>query len=792
MYHSLMLLIVPHTHTGKTSVVDEVQKPMVKKRGLFVRGKFDLYKRNHSVLLQAFQQLVMQLLTQDVGVWRAKILSAVGEEGQVLVDVIPELEKLIGVQPAVAALSAGDAEKRFNRLFLSFVHVFSQRDHPLILFIDDLQWSDTLSLQLFRALFTQQSAHLLLIGAYRDNETDSSHPLIKMITELTQENDNHAADRIHNILLQPLALPHITALVKDSLGCPTAAAGELAKFLSVRTQGNPFFVCSVLSSLHQDRLLTFDYGYGRWTWDMEQLRYANISSDVVDLLVGQIQRMESRLQEVIKLAACIGNTFSLATLAIVAETTEEQATWELWQLAGSGMIIALHNQYDLFVLAEYFRLRQTDQHVDPQHASHAPLYQSQQVHKHHAPAHFGQQEVRPPSSHTQSNDIDSMSVATATSPTAQAAATAALSSAATTSPASIVSSLMPSFNSKTVLFRFAHDRVQQAAASLIPAAQRRYVHLKIGRLLLSHTAEDDLDNAVIDLVQHFNTGGAHALLTDQQEMKAIIALELRAGRKAKASTAYSSAVEYLTVAKQLLDRLQPSPGQQCRAVEDGQPLTAWNFEYELSVEVHVNLCLYLLLSSDIEGATALTSEALKHINTVYDQVAILEVQQAIEIIRVNMIQATEIGLQSLRLLGYQLDTIEEVEALAKDSARVYEVLERIIAAERADRPLLPGRAAPAGQPHSAELLSSWSRVQSDRSRHGTHCQRAGHQPAVWLQSVHLRSRAVGRAAASAVLSLRSVRPCRCWTAMARLLWPLVPRFRPPSTAAWLNGWSRCE
>ena len=654
---------------------------MVKKRGLFVRGKFDLYKRNHSVLLQAFQQLVMQLLTQDVEVWRAKILTALGEEGQVLVDVIPELEKLIGPQPAVALLSAGDGEKRFNRLFLSFVHVFSQREHPLILFIDDLQWSDTLSLQLFRALFTQQSAHLLLIGAYRDNETGPSHPLIKMITELRDDNEDNAADRIHSILLQPLALPHLTSLVKDSLGCPTSGASELAKFLLVRTQGNPFFVCSVLSSLHQDKLLTFDYSRGRWTWDMEQLRYANISSDVVDLLVGQIQRMDSRLQEVIKLAACIGNTFSLATLAIVAETTEEQATWELWQLAGSGMIIALHNQYDLFVLAEYFRLRHADDPVS-QHTSHAPLHQSQLLHKHHVFPHFGQPEVRPPSSHTQSSTDNAPSTAAADNADLWSAAP----SPSPSSSSSLVSSLIPSFNSRTVLFRFAHDRVQQAAASLIPEAERRQVHIKIGRLLLSHTAEEEQDSAVIDTVQHFNTGGAHSLLVDQHEMRTIIGLEMRAGRKAKASTAYSSAVEYLTIAKLLLERLQPLPEQQYTAPDDGQPLTAWHFEYELSVEVHVSLCLYLLLASDIEGATALTNSALKHINTVYDQVAILEVQQQIEIIRVNMIQATEIGLQSLKLLGFQLDTLEEVESLAKDSARVYEVLERIIAADELTDP----------------------------------------------------------------------------------------------------------
>ena len=199
----------------------------------------------------------------------------------------------MGPQAAVPTLAAGDSEKRFFRTFLAFVSVFAQRDHPLTLFIDDLQWSDALSLQLLRALFSQPSAYLLLIGAYRDNETSPSHPLMRLIEELKAENDNDAIHRIHNITLQPLALPHITALVQDSLHCSAAAASDLSKLLLTRTQGNPFFISSILTSLYSDRLIAFDYKLGRWVWDMEALRFANISSDVVELLCAQIQRLDA-------------------------------------------------------------------------------------------------------------------------------------------------------------------------------------------------------------------------------------------------------------------------------------------------------------------------------------------------------------------------------------------------------------------------------------------------------------------------------------------------------------------
>ena len=348
-----LVLIAGYSGIGKTSVVDEVQKPIVKKRGLIARGKFDLYRRNQSALLAAFQQLIMQLLTQDTTVWKERLLAALGTDAQLLIDVMPELERLIGPQAAVPPLPATDTEKRFIRTFLNFVAVFCAAEHPLTLFIDDLQWSDTISLHLLRSLFMMDGAYLLIIGAYRDNETPPLHPLIRMVEELREED---LGDRIHSIMLQPLNLSHITALVSDTLRCSTESATELARLLLMRTQGNPFFISSILQSLYSSKLIAFDYKSGRWTWDMEQLRFANISSDVVDLLCGQIQRLEPRQQELMKLAACIGNTFSLWTLAVVAEAAEEEVTYEMWQVSNSGLIIPLHSQYELFVLAENYRL----------------------------------------------------------------------------------------------------------------------------------------------------------------------------------------------------------------------------------------------------------------------------------------------------------------------------------------------------------------------------------------------------------------------------------------------------
>ena len=657
-----LVLIAGYSGIGKTSVVDEVQKPIVKKRGLIARGKFDLYRRNQSALLAAFQQLIMQLLTQDTTVWRERLLTALGSDAQLLIDVMPDLERLIGPQSAVPPLPALDTEKRFIRTFMNFVSVFCAADHPLTLFIDDLQWSDTISLHLIRSLFMMEGAYLLIILAYRDNETPPLHPLIRMVEELREE---ELGDRIHSILLQPLHLHHITALVSDTLRCSSESAAELARLLLMRTQGNPFFVASILQSLYTSKLIVFDYKLGRWTWDMEQLRFANISSDVVDLLCGQIQRLEPRQQELMKLAACIGNTFSLWTLAVVAEAAEEEVTYALWQVSNNGLIIPLYNQYELFVLAENYRLSKERgglQPALPSVPSAAPTTSAS------APLHS-------------SSALASSSSCTSTAapPGASSTSPASASSASSTSAA-----LISSLNSRVVHFRFAHDRIQQAASQLIPADERQHVHLKIGRLLLSHCTAETLDNSVVDIVNHFNQAGTIQLLTSQREMREVIQLELRAAHKARQSNAYAPAVEYLQAALLVLNRLRPLAED--GSVLEGDDRSVWEFEYALSVAIHVQLAEALRLNVQLDEADALAVSAFAHTHTVLDQVALLEVRQDVSKLRGFTQDACDWGVQSLKLLGYELASIEEVRDLAQHSEQVFAEFDRIVSGKEMTNP----------------------------------------------------------------------------------------------------------
>ena len=631
-----------------------MQRPIVKKRGLIARGKFDLYRRNQSALLAAFQQLIMQLLTQDTTVWKEKLLVALGTDAQLLIDVMPELERLIGPQAAVAPLPATDTEKRFIRTFLNFAGVFCAAEHPLTLFIDDLQWSDTTSLHLLRSLFMMDGAYLLIIGAYRDNEAPPLHPLIRMVNELQEE---ELGDRIHTIMLQPLQLHHITALVSDTLRCSTESAVELARLLLMRTHGNPFFVSSVLQSLYTSKLITFDYQLGRWTWDMEQLRFANISSDVVDLLCTQIQRLEPRQQELMKLAACIGNTFSLWTLAVVAEAAEEEVTYQIWQVCNTGLIIPLHSQYELFVLAENYRLSKEKggtQVLQPPVVSAAPTTSTTAA---------SLQSSLPPVVSSSSTSTPATSAASATTPF---------------SPSSTSAAVIPSLNSRLVCFRFAHDRIQQAASQLIPADERQHVHLKIGRLLLSHCTADTVDNSVVDIVNHFNQPGTIQLLTSQLEMREVIQLQLRAAHKARQSNAYAPAVEYLQAALQLWNRLRPTDDDGA-ALEGGDGReSVWDFEYALSVAVHVQLAEALRLNVQLDEAEALAVSAFNHTRTVLDQVALLEVRQDVSKIRGCTQDACDLGVQSLKLLGYELAPIDEIRDLAQHSERVFAEFDRIV------------------------------------------------------------------------------------------------------------------
>ena len=287
-----LVLVSGYSGVGKSSVVNELHKVLVPPRGLFAAGKFDQYKRDvpYATLAQAFQMLVRQILVKseaEVDHWRHALLEALGPNGQLMVNLIPEVEFVIGKQPPVAELPPQEARGRFQLVFRRFLGAFARPEHPLALFLDDLQWLDTATLELLERLITDPDVrHVLLIGAYRDNEVSSSHPLMRTLAAIRD-----AGARPQEIVLAPLGLDDVERLIADALHCGPNSAGPLALLVHEKTGGNPFFAIQFLTALAEEGLLRFDRDAAAWIWDLDRIRAKGYSDNVVDLMVGKLQRL---------------------------------------------------------------------------------------------------------------------------------------------------------------------------------------------------------------------------------------------------------------------------------------------------------------------------------------------------------------------------------------------------------------------------------------------------------------------------------------------------------------------
>ncbi|HIE02286.1 MAG TPA: response regulator [Thiotrichaceae bacterium] len=339
-----LMLVAGYSGIGKSVLVKEIYKSLTEKPGYFISGKFDQLQRNipYSAVVNAFKELVQQLLTENeqlLSDWKEKLLTALGPNGQVIIDVLPEIELIIGPQPAVPQLGPTESQNRFNLVFKNVMRVFCQPEHPLVMFLDDLQWVDSATLKLLELFLTDQdNTALFLIGAYRDNEVDPTHPLMTTIDKLREEQV-----LINQITLNPISFEQINQLIAESLHQNWEAVSALTELVMRKTGGNPFFLNQFLHTLYEEDLLHFvspTLGQkGHWQWDLNQIETLGITDNVVELMIGKLKKLPEVSQQALRFAACIGNRFDLDTLSLIYEKSVTDTFQDLMQVLTEEFIL---------------------------------------------------------------------------------------------------------------------------------------------------------------------------------------------------------------------------------------------------------------------------------------------------------------------------------------------------------------------------------------------------------------------------------------------------------------------
>jgi PAS domain S-box-containing protein len=543
-----LVLVSGYSGIGKSSIVNELHKLLVPARGLFASGKFDQYKRDipYATLVQAFQSLVRSLLGKtetELSLWRREILDALGPNGRLMIDLVPELGLIIGDQPALPGLPPQETRRRFELVFQRFIGVFARPEHPLVLFLDDLQWLDAATLDLLEALLTRSGLqHVMLIGAYRDNEVDAAHPLSRKLDAIRV-----AGGRIAEITLMPLAREHLGQLIADALRCEPMRAAPLAELVYDKTDGSPFFTVQFLSTLADEGLLFFDRGSARWSWSLGSIHAKGYTDNVADLMVQKLRRLPIEARKSLQQLACLGSVVDFAVLEKVFPGEKEQVHGQLWKAVRAGLIFRSEHSY-----------------------------------------------------------------------------------------------------------RFLHDRIHEAAYSLIPEESRAELHLGIGRLLAVHTPLEEREEAIFHIVDQFNR--ASHLITSKDEKRRIAGLNLIAGRRAKASTAYISALKFLKAGRAWLT-------EEC-----------WKGSYELIFSTEYLMADCELLVADMPNAENRLSMLATRARSGHDTAIVTRLRLMLYGTLGRNDLGVDVCLQYLKRLGTEWSPYPTEQAVKEEYDRIWRQL----------------------------------------------------------------------------------------------------------------------
>ncbi|OJJ22132.1 hypothetical protein BKI52_08835 [marine bacterium AO1-C] len=569
-----LMLIQGESGVGKTALVQQFQKDIAHHKGYFVAGKFDQFQRNipYYAITQALNQLCAYILAENeatVKQWKHNILEALGNYGKALTDIIPLLELVIGKQPKIPDTEGKKKQTRFEFLFQNFIRAISQSEHPLVLFIDDLQWADEASLRLLQNLLEDpENAYLMGIGAYR-NTADAVDSRIVSLLKILQS--DHTL--VSHIQLLPLTIKNIEKILSDAMHQmvePTALE-KLAALVHTKTKGNAYFTVEFLKTLIKQKLINFDKHQKQWYWNLDQIDQKSYTDNVIDLMTTKITSFATNIQQVLKIASCIGNQFELKTLFAITNQPQSQTIQQLMPIAEEGLIVPLNR--------------------------HRFLINS----------------------------------------------------------------------GNSIVYKFAHDRVQQAVYELIEVSEKKAIHLSIGRFLLNHIAPQKLYNEYLfDLTIHFMIG--LEVIHQPEEKIRLSTLFLKAGIKAKNAGAYQSASEYFQIALEM------------------QGAQSWEHNYQVTLEIYHQLLEIAFLRGNYKTMNKLINIVLQRAHHLLDKIPAYRIKISANMAQERYLKAIEIALQVLKDLGVKLPqkSNKRLEVLA--SMKVSRLLGKIPASRLIELP----------------------------------------------------------------------------------------------------------